>query len=318
MSSNDLTCGLQQFGHKLDVPRFVHFCCNWWFLSGFGFHIAPGCGSFACGSTFALPGVAKRIGDPLAFGGAWGPAGLGFRAVVGGLHISPTLSVFEAEANLVVFLQRFGHQTAWCMNQHQALVAEIQETRRDLADLSGRVLLLTARVFQLENERTGAVLPFQTPPSSPVVINYTGGGALAAELPPFPLSRSTVGLPSPTTTSSVPSSPVVVPGTAVDFGPERVVIAEEAGRFLRRALDGNHRGTSGREKLRVSSRLYLLLRDHSGVLYNPAQLHRSWASIKPLVKPAGDCGTSVFIGWPTIQESKICCEAAGVTWPANE
>ena len=162
MSSNDLTCGLQQFGHKLDVPRFVDFCCNWWFLSGFGFHIAPGCGSFACGSTFALPGVAKRIGDPLAFGGAWGPAGLGFRAVVGGLHISSTLSVFEAEANLVGFLQRFGHQTAWCMNQHQALVAEIQETRRDLADLSGRVSLLTARVFfNWKASEPGRFFPFR-------------------------------------------------------------------------------------------------------------------------------------------------------------
>ena len=214
--------------------------------------------------------------------------------------------------------QHAGAEAACCMNQHQALIAEIQEIRRDLVDLSVRVSLLTARVFQLESQRSEPAPAYHTPPASPVVIIYTGGVGSAVDLPPFPLSRSTVGLPSPSSTSSLPSSPVVLPGAAVEFGPERVAIAEEAGRFLRRALDGNHRGSSGREKLRISSRFYLLLREHSGVLHNPAQLHRSWASIKPLVKPAGDCGTSVFIGWPTIQEARICCEAAGVTWPANE
>ena len=214
--------------------------------------------------------------------------------------------------------QHAGLEAACCMNQHQALIAEIQEIRRDLSDLSGRVSLLASRVFQLESQRSEPTAAYHTPPATPVVINYTGGCGSAVELPPFPLPRSTVGLPSPTTTSSVPSSPVVVPGAAVEFGPERAAIAEEAGRFLRRALDGNHRGTSGREKLRVSSRYYLLLREYSGVLHNPAQLHRSWASIKPLVKPGSDCGTSVFIGWPTVQEAKICCEAAGVIWPANE
>ena len=196
------------------------------------------------------------------------------------------------------------------MNQ-QALVAEIQNLRRDLAELS-------ARVLRLESQGSEVVPAWQTPPASPLVINYSGSPATASLVPPFPLSSSTLGVPSPSDTSSVPIARSPALGSEAELDPERVSIAAEAGLFLRRALDGTHRGSSGREKLRVSSRCYLLLRDHSGRCFNPAQLYHSWQAIKPLVKPAGDCGSSVFIGWPTVREAKICCEAAGVTWPADE
>ena len=232
-------------------------------------------------------------------------------ANLGKLHLGSSLRQSALPSTLVVFLQFFGHQAAPWMNQ-QALIAEIQSLRRDLAELSARVLALESQGAEGGSIRN-------SPPASPLVINYTGGSSPAALVPPFPLSRTSVGLPTPSTTSSLPSSPITLPGSSTgQVDAERAQIAEEAGRFLRRALDGTHRGTSGRERLRVSSRYYLLLREHSGVLHNPAQLHRSWNSIKPLVKPFGDCGTSVFIGWPTVQEARICCEAAGVAWPADE
>ena len=210
---------------------------------------------------------------------------------------------------------------------NRALVQEIQNLRRDLADL-------TARVLQLESEAGagGSELQFSSP-QTPLVINYTGGALPVAAVPPFPELVTT----SPTTSSLPPSASqsgsaplpsasqsgsALLPSASQSGSAllplseaERLLIAQEAGRFLRRCLNGEIRGTSGRERIGLSSRYYILIRDYVGHFYNPVEVHRTFATIKPLVKRGSDCGTSVFIGWPSLQEAKACVAAAELTWP---
>lgn len=50
----------------------------------------------------------------------------------------------------------------------QSLVSELQSLRRDLSELSARVLALENQVTSTTEAR------FTTPPASPLVINYTG------------------------------------------------------------------------------------------------------------------------------------------------
>ena len=212
-------------------------------------------------------------------------------------------------SEVVGFLQRIGVATEVWMSQ-QALLAEVQSLRRDLAELSLRVLALESRDIPEAAESIG-----RSAPASPLVINYTGGGA-ALPLPPFPSGSQAAPLSPPCSTWQSPSSTHSAPAVLTDA--ERRRIAEEAGRFLSRALAGDLRGSSGRERVRLSSRVYLLLRDIQGNVYPTARVFRSWASIQPLVRPHGHCGDSVFIGWPSLWEAKVCCEAAGHTWPPDE
>ena len=225
------------------------------------------------------------------------------------------------------------------MNTQELILAELRNLRQEFAELSTRVVALEQRGLS-----TGASGAFVTPPQSPLVINYTGGALPAAVSPPFP-QQASAAQSSPTTssvagasivatavppfpqqglvtpTSPTTSSLVATPTTSVaepgQLDADRISVAEEAGRFIQRSLAGDHRGKSGREKVRVASRFYLLFRDFQGTTFDPIQVHRSWGSIKPLVKPHGHCGNSVFIGWPTLQEARICCASAGLNWPTN-
>ena len=226
-----------------------------------------------------------------------------------------------ASTEVVVLEQLLGDQDSGCMNQQEALLTEIQNLRTDLAAQSVRVLALESRSPSVAASREA----FSTPSRSPLVINYSGnsspapcnyvGGSSPVPLPPFPQQGPAEAATSGTLTSSATTSARV--SDTAQLAATRIEAAEEAGRFIQRSLAGDHRGTSGRERVPFASRYYICFKDYLGNTYSPAQVHRSWGSIKPLVKPNNQCGDSVFIGWPTLQEAKICCETAGVRWPAD-
>ena len=125
---------------------------------------------------------------------------------------------------VVGVLQRSGTAATVWMSQ-QALLAEVQSLRRDLAELSLRVLALESRDLGEPAESAG-----RSAPASPLVINYTGGGA-ALPLPPFPSGSQATPSSPPCSTWQSPSSTNSPPAVLTDA--ERRRIAEEAGRFLR-------------------------------------------------------------------------------------
>eukprot|EP00438_Fugacium_kawagutii_P001376 Skav232168 [mRNA] locus=scaffold1040:629053:640165:- [translate_table: standard] len=77
---------------------------------------------------------------------------------------------------------------------------------------------------------------------------------------------------------------------------QRENIAEEIGGFLARAIAGQHRGSSGRERIPLSSKLWIIVRDFQGQIYTPVKVVRTWASCRALVEgPHRALGDSVYV-----------------------
>lgn len=97
----------------------------------------------------------------------------------------------------------------------------------------------------------------------------------------------------------------------------RLALAKQIGQFIRRAWEGDRRGSSGRDRLRLSSRVYVVLIDYSGNRFDPKVFH-SFAPVKQLCKRGQDCGDSLFVGFPSAWEAKAAVREAGFDWPAWE
>lgn len=98
---------------------------------------------------------------------------------------------------------------------------------------------------------------------------------------------------------------------------EREAVCEEIAAWVRRCLNDNHRGPSGRDRISLPSRVWLVFRTISGATPDPVQVHRTFGSCKRAVKTGDSFGDSVFVGLPSDREAKRVVEFAGLRWPAN-
>eukprot|EP00438_Fugacium_kawagutii_P022352 Skav233118 [mRNA] locus=scaffold1342:395006:405928:- [translate_table: standard] len=81
-------------------------------------------------------------------------------------------------------------------------------------------------------------------------------------------------------------------------------VAREIGGFIRRSLDGVHRGPSGRHQLGdLQNRVYIVARDISGIRFNPPILVDRFFRVRSLCQRGQDWGESVFIGLPSAKAS---------------
>ena len=131
--------------------------------------------------------------------------------------------------------------------------------------------------------------------------------------------------------SSVPASttrsvPIVGPTSSISTSAAetgiswefRVEVARDIGHFLRRALDRQNRGTSGRDRLQsLRSKIYLICRD-GNTFEHPVKVRSRFSEVKAACCRNGDWGDSVFIGLPSIREARIAAVIAGLDWPAND
>jgi len=95
---------------------------------------------------------------------------------------------------------------------------------------------------------------------------------------------------------------------------QREEICDQIGLWIGRCLRGEHRGTSGRDRNPLASRIWLVCRDTQGIHYNPPLLFRSFASAKPYCKQGSECGDAVFIGLPSEREAVRVVGIAGLHW----
>lgn len=178
-----------------------------------------------------------------------------------------------------------------------ALLAEIQLLRRDLAELTVRVIAL---------EANQAVLP--SPPAtaagSPVTANYTFSIASQSDPGPF-ASLSPDHLPLPEFSSPISEDPVLSERL-------RSSVASEVGRFFGRCLAGQRRGLSGRETIKLASVVYVLCRDYQGRCYD----HAGPSFVR--LQFARDCGDSVFAGFPSLWEARTAVRPAELSWPTED
>ena len=160
-----------------------------------------------------------------------------------------------------------------------------------LAALSKRFELLEAEVVELRER----------------VEELEGAGDFGFEaVDEVPLQRPS----SLRASSSIPSTRA---RGAVD--PDRASVAREVGLFLRRCLSGEHRGTSGRSKVKVASSVYLVCQDWDRKAYNPPLVFHRWSEVRNLCTRNRDFGSSIFVGLPTDLEAVIAVEAAGLEIP---
>lgn len=96
---------------------------------------------------------------------------------------------------------------------------------------------------------------------------------------------------------------------------EREAICDRIGVWVRRSLDGHHRGSSGRDQLPLSSRIWIVAQDFFGNQFPTIRVFHSFGACRDLVKRGSSCGSSVFVGLPSEREARRVCLSAGLTWP---
>ena len=193
------------------------------------------------------------------------------------------------------------------MSGLDSVLEELRGLRRELGDLAQRVTSLEAA--------RGETSRLLGSPSSPVTVNYSFASPVLPGASPYPSgtgSGSDQQLPVPVASASA--------GVGAEDSPDerfRSQVASGIGRFFARALAGNHRGGSGRDQVKLPSVIYVVCQDFSGKRYNPVFVSSSFAAIRGLVKPRGDCGNSVFAGFPSAWEAQTAVRSAGLVWPAD-
>lgn len=95
----------------------------------------------------------------------------------------------------------------------------------------------------------------------------------------------------------------------------RRALAREIGRFLRRA--GDHRGSSGWDRLKLANRCYLVVADFTGRVLPTPLFADNFQEVRELCKRGSDCGDSVFVGFPSKWEARVACEEGGFTLPSS-
>ena len=146
---------------------------------------------------------------------------------------------------------------------------------------------------------------------------------LVSEAAPAPGSYSATPVSTPTRATATPVYPLQGPGPAElhSFRAEATApvlprtdrdnACREIGLWILRALSGNHRGASGRDKLTQASRFWVVFRTFEGSDCNPPRAFSALARAKTLCKRNAECGASVFVGLPARADVEAVCSAAG-------
>ena len=99
----------------------------------------------------------------------------------------------------------------------------------------------------------------------------------------------------------------------------RESVARQIGGFLRRSLNGEHRGESGRRRLGgLANHYYIIVRDYSGnVFTDPVKVITDFSEVRRLCASGRAWGSSIFVGVPTLIEGRLATETAGFVWPTR-
>ena len=179
--------------------------------------------------------------------------------------------------------------------------AELLRLRAEVVELRELVLALSARVAALEASEGFELV--RKPATAPPLPQAFRAGPRAS------------GSPGVASRSSPASEAASQDPLAEGRDPHRVSVAKEVGAFLGRACRGEHRGNSGRDKVQIASRVYIVLAPFSGELYPEPRLYSKFESVKALCKRGPDAGRSVFVELPTQWEALIALKEAGYDWP---
>lgn len=168
--------------------------------------------------------------------------------------------------------------------------SELQLIRLALADLTVRVNRVIEAIEDYEFEVVERPEPTGAAAAAPAVSESTG------------------------TTSSTPAAT----GAAAYTHSEREAAARETGDFFVRCLSGEPRGSSGRGRIRLQNRIYVVIRFFAGEVFTkPVVVLQQYSQVKQLVchPRAESFGDSIFAGFPSRWEAQLAVATAGYDWP---
>ena len=251
------------------------------------------------GLSFALLLRGSYLAFSFAIG--WCDFGLGAGSTFRVDSVAQGILVCVASAAGLLAEERAAGESKACMSLSPS--EDLSALRKDLEALQDRVSVLEAQARSSRDSTPSTVVP--------VTVNYTQSGPAD--------SAPSVSVLGPTQLPEAPT-PGLTPGgriTASQYTEEyRRSIAQDIGDYFRRCLSGTNRGPSGRQQISLPSKVYILVRDLSGRLYDPVQVHHSFGSIRALVRDGDYLGDSIFVGFPTQWEARVAVERAGLHWPA--
>ena len=180
-----------------------------------------------------------------------------------------------------------------------SLASDVRALTDQLARLTLRVSALEARLGE-EDEIGSAVLVEEAPGAFWEESASTLTGS-AAESDPLPgaspgISRSQTG--------GIPLLPA-----------DRGAFADELGDWILRALQGGHRGPSGRDRLQLRSRVYVIYSDSEGRPLEVALVCRCLRDLRNRFPAVNNPGNLVFPGFPSEWEARRATGRTGVRWP---
>ena len=163
----------------------------------------------------------------------------------------------------------------------ELLRLEIQELKQTVRHLSDKVERQEDRINELSYRVEGELQRTKVGEPVPVTEEIPGSGASICSYSEV----SSVLQPPFASSSSGPVRPEVE-GYSWAF---RHQVARQIGEFLRRAVAGDHRQSSGRDQLRgLQSRLYIIVRDYSGkTTTSPVRVTPKFSRVKELCYKAG-------------------------------
>ena len=133
---------------------------------------------------------------------------------------------------------------------------EVLRLRAEVSDLRALVAALERRVSALEGAEG-----FEVVEEAPRASNSQ----------PATPAR----LPGPPSRTALAASPTVASAAELDSrDPVRASAAADVGGFLARACAGENRGASGRDRIQLASRYYIVLAGFDGIVFEEANLAR--------------------------------------------
>lgn len=175
----------------------------------------------------------------------------------------------------------------------ETLQNEVEQLRADVNRLQRRLNRTEVTNVETSSQASGSVL------DSPGASVRSSGYSLVTSTP---LDRviEAVGEPPP-----------------VLSWEEREAICDQIGVWVRRSLQGHHRGASGRDRIPLASRVWVVAQDFFGNQFDGSvRIFHSFGACRDLVKRGSSCGSSVFLGLPSEREARRVCLSAGLRWPA--
>ena len=207
------------------------------------------------------------------------------------------------------------------MHPPRDLDGDVQDLREEVEDLRAEVRRLRrglAELRQLVVEGQGQGERESRPAASAQRRSSYSGYSGSSGSPDRGQESSSGAAPAAAQSVPVANSSTPAPSSSTHLTwVQREEICDQIGRFLARSIAGQHRGISGRERINLPSRLWIVVRDYSGQIYTPVKVVRNWTSAKVLVKPNNhECGDAVFVGLPSEREARRVVHAADLQWPA--